>query len=311
MKVFVAGATGAIGRPLVHQLIEAGHEVSAITRSEDRAARLREAGVNAFVGDALDRGLLSRIVEQTRPECLVHQLTTFPTTMRPIRTLRDWRRTVRLRVEGTRSFVDLARSRGVRRVVAQSIAFSYRPMTQPRRATEDDPVYGDGHRAMDLFMRHLSKVEDIVTTTEGVEGVALRYGGWYGPGTFFERGGLMQELATKRRLPLVTGDQGSWNAIHVDDAASGTVAALSGPPGIYNIVDDRPKRWNEFVATFCGAIGAPRPRVVPRWSMAIAGFYLRHLVLHQAPVSNDKAKTLLDWKLSYPTMDRGFEAWGD
>jgi len=149
---------------------------------------------------------------------------------------------------------------------------------------------------MDLFMRHLLRVEQMVTGTEGVEGVALRYGGWYGAGTFFARGELMHRLALKRRLPMVAARQGTWNAIHVEDAAAATVGAMSGPRGIYNVVEDQPKRWNEFVSAYCESIGAPEPRTVPSASVALGGSYLRHLVLHQMPVSNERAKRQLGWE---------------
>ena len=308
VNVFVAGATGAIGLPLVHQLIEGGHTVSAITRSHDRAGHLRALGIDAYVGDALDRTELSRILATTRPEVMVHQLTTFPTTMRPIRTLREWRQTVRLRVRGTQLFADLAKEFDVRRVVAQSIAFGYRPLPVRREVVEGDPYYGRGNRPIDLFMRHLLRLEEIVMNIEGVEGVALRYGGWYGPGTHFARGGLFYESAMKRRLPIVAENTGTWNCVHVEDAASATVASLEGPTGIFNVVDDDPRPWNGFVASYCRAIGAPAPRTVPRWSMIFAGFYLRHLVLHQMPVDNEKAKRELSWKPAYPSIEQGLAA---
>jgi len=308
MRVFVAGATGAIGRPLVRQLIEGGHDVSAITRSSARAASLRGQGVDAHVGDALDASQVSELFRKIRPEVVMHQLTTFPTTLRPARTLRDWRQTVRLRVEGARLFTELARETGARRVVAQSIAFGYRPLPEEIKVVESDPFYGRGRSPMDLVMRHLLRLEEIVTSADGVEGVALRYGGWYGPGTFFAPGDSFHRLGMKRRLVMVRGSQGCWNAIHVEDAASATVAAMSGPEGVFNIVDDEPKRWNDFVSSYCDRIGAPQPRVVPRGTLALTGFYLRHLVLHQMPASNEKAKRDLEWKPRYASLDDGVGA---
>jgi nucleoside-diphosphate-sugar epimerase len=305
MNVFVAGATGAIGQPLVMQLIEAGHTVSAVTRSEDRASQLRSQGVDAYVGNALDRRRMSEILKATTPEAIVHELTTFPTTMRPIRTLREWRQTVRLRVGGTRLFVDLAKQIGIRRVVAQSIAFGYHPLRQPRKATEEDRYYGRGPGLMDLLMRHLLRLESTVTDADGVEGVALRYGGWYGPGTHFAPGGLLHQLAMKGRLPIVKGAGGRWNAIQVDDAASATLASLSGPTGVFNVVDDDPLPWNEFITLYADRIGAPTPRTVAQWKTLPFGFYIRHLLLRQPPASNNKAKTELGWKPRYPTFEDG------
>ena len=305
MKVFVAGATGAIGRPLVRQLIEAGHEVHAITRSEARAARLQELGIDAHVGDALDAGLVRRIVESARPEVMVHQLTTFPTTMNPFRSLPAARQTARLRIDGTRLFMDVARRYDVRRVIAQSIAFMYKPIAEPRLVTEKDPHYGRGARMMDRLMSHLVRVEDMVTGDPEVEGVALRYGGWYGPGTHFEPGELMHRLAMNRRLPRFKGQTKPWNSIHVEDAASATLAALSGPAGIYNVVDDEPVPWNEFVTTYCTAVGAPSPRDLPSWTTALLGFYMRHIVWDQMPVSNEKAKRELGWQPTFPAFKDG------
>lgn len=307
MKVFVAGATGAIGAPLVRQLLESGYDVSAITRSHARADDLRRRGVDAHVGDALDRSRLAEILATTLPEVMVHQLTTFPETMRPVRTLREWRQTVRLRVAGSRLFAELAQKAGVRRVVAQSIAFGYKPLPENRHATEEDPFFGPGRRAMDLFMRHLLRLEEVVMNIDGVEGAALRYGGWYGPGTHWAEGGLFYRQAMKRRIPMVSGRQGVWNAINVEDAASATIAALSGPTGVYNIIDDDPKRWNDFLSAYCKSVGAPPPRTVPRWSLLLGGFYLQHLVLHQVPVANEKAKRDLGWEPRYGTVNDGFE----
>ena len=308
VKVFVAGATGAIGRPLVRQLIEAGHDVSAITRSDHRATSLREQGVDAHVGDALDRTRLAEILEAARPEVLVHQLTTFPESMRPVRTVKEWRQTVRLRVEGIRLFADLAARSGARRVIAQSIAFGYKPGVRGK-ATEEDPFYGHGSRAMDLFMRHLLRLEDVVMNIDGVEGVSLRYGGWYGPGTHFDRDGAVYRLAMKRRVPVLSGTQGVWNSIHVDDAAAATMASLSGPTGVFNIVDDEPLGWSAFVSAYCNSIGAPPPRRVPSWTMAFGSFYMRHLALRQVPVSNEKAKRELEWEPRYPNAGDGFRSW--
>jgi 2-alkyl-3-oxoalkanoate reductase len=305
MNVFVAGATGAIGRPLVDQLVEAGHNVSAITRSEGRADQLRRQGVDAHVGSALDRDRMSEILEATRPEVFLHELTTFPTTLRPIRTFREWRQTVRLRVAGTRLFVNLAKEVGIRRVVAQSIAFGYKPLSHPRRAREEDPFYGHGIRPMDLFMRHLLRLESMVMEAGDIEGVALRYGGWYGPGTHFSPGGVLYGLAMKRRVPIVEGATGTWNVIHVDDAASATVASLSGPTGIFNIVDDDPKVWKDFMSLYTDRIGAPEPRTASQWKSLPFGFYVRHILFHQPPVSNEKAKNKLNWKLRYETFEEG------
>lgn len=281
--------------------------MSAITRSEERADHLRRQDVEAYVGNALDVERVAQVVRSAGPEVLVHQLTTFPASLNPVRTVRELRQTARLRTQGTRLLVDLAHRFGIRRVVAQSIAFGYRPLPQPRRATEDDPFYGNGARAMDLLMRHVLRLEETVTQADGVEGVAIRYGGWYGPKTLFAKGSLFHRLAMARRLPVFRGATGAWNAIHVEDAASATVAALSGPPGIFNVVDDEPLPCGRFIAMYCKGIGAPPPRTLPKWATAFTGFYARHLLCHQPPTSNAKAKHELGWQPLYPSFKDGID----
>lgn len=310
MRVFVAGATGAIGRPLVRQLLAAGHAVSAITRSEERADDLWQQGVDALVGNALDEQRLSEVVRTIHPEVLIHELTTFPTTLQPLRVLRDYRHTARLRVKGAQSFMELARQLGIKRVVAQSIAFGYEPRATAHLATEEDPFYGRGMRPIDFFLSHVQRLEATVTGDRDVEGVALRYGGFYGPGTHFAPNGLFHRLALKRRLPVFQGTTGAWNSIHVDDAASATVAAISGPTGVFNVVDDDPLRYSEFVRLYCDSIAAPTPPTWPRLTTLLTGFCARHLLLHQVAVSNTKAKNQLDWKLRYPTIRDGVESLG-
>jgi nucleoside-diphosphate-sugar epimerase len=308
VKVFVAGATGAIGRPLVSQLLVAGHEVSAMSRSGERAERLRDQGVDAYVGEALDPHRLSQVLGAAKPEVVVHQLTTFPTELSPSKVVRDLRQTSRLRTEGARLLLAAGRRHGLRRVVAQSIAYGYRPLSERRRATEDDPYYGRGQTLLDLFFRHILHLESAVTNAEGVEGVALRYGGWYGPRTHFGRGGAFYRLAMKRRLPAIDGATGAMNAVHVEDAAAAVLTALSGPTGTVNVVDDDPLRADEFVKAYCEGIGAPDPRVLPRWIARFTGFYGRHLLLHQVPVDNAKAKHELGWRPTYPTLPDGLAA---
>lgn len=310
MKVFVAGATRAVGQPLVRQLREAGHEVSAVSRYEENAQRLRSEGVDAHVGDALDRERMREILRTAEPEVVVHQLTTFPSRLRPVEAFRKLRQTNRLRTEGTRLFVDLAGELGVRRVIAQSIAFGYRPLREHRRATEDDPYFSDARGALGIVYRPIGQLESTVTGSEHVEGVALRYGGWYGPGTHFGSDGLAYRAAMKRRFPVVNGVDARINLVHVDDAAGAVVAALEGPTGVFNIVDDEPLPIAELADVYRRAIGAPAPRVFGPWVKPFLGKYNRQLLLHQVPASNERARAELGWRPRYPTFRDGVEALG-
>ena len=303
MKVFVAGATGAVGRPLVRQLLAAGHEVTALTRSPERAERLRSQGVEAVVGDALDAVGVRDAVRRARPEVLVHQLTTFPATLRPLKARRQLVQTNRLRSEGTRILVDAAAEAGARRIVAQSIALLYVP--GPGKRSEADPVYRDGAGMMGALARAVADLEDAVTGTPKLEGVALRYGGWYGPGTHLAPDGLLGRLARRRLLAVPKGAKGQWSALHVEDAASAVLAALEGETGVFNVVDDEPAPWDEILTAFAEAIGAPPPRRSPGFAARLGGAYLRHLLTALPPVSNERARRVLGWTPRYPTWREG------
>ncbi|HET8822781.1 MAG TPA: NAD(P)-dependent oxidoreductase [Thermoleophilaceae bacterium] len=306
MRVFVAGASGAIGRPLVRKLVEAGHEVTGTTRSEERAEEVRERGARAAVVDALDRDALLAAIEEAVPEVVVHELTALPQRMN-FRSGELYESTNRLRTEGTRNLLDGARAAGARRFVTQSIAFAY-PSDGPRVKTEEDPILTDAPEPFGSGVRSLHEMESAVLAAEGLEGLVLRYGFFYGPGTHYGDGGYMLEDVRRRRLPIVGKGTGTFSFIHVDDAADATVAAVErGAPGIYNVTDDEPAALSEWLPALAEAAGARRPLRVPVWlARLVAGRQVADWAGELRGASNEKAKRELGWTPAHASWRTGF-----
>jgi nucleoside-diphosphate-sugar epimerase len=293
MKVFVAGASGAIGRPLVRQLVVAGHEVTGMTRSEDRAADIREAGAAAVVCDVFDAAALETALREAAPEAVVHALTALPARLDYKAKQDPLAATNRVRTEGTRNLLAAAKAAGARRLIAESVAFFYEPRGDWVK-DEEAPLNLGAPGHFGGAAAALADLERQVGDAEGIEGVVLRYGWLYGPGTFFDRVGSQTEDALKRRLPIVGKGEGTFSFVHVEDAAAATVAAVErGAPGIYNVVDDEPAPMREWVPVFCAAVGAKKPMRVPVW--------LARLI-----ASNAKAKRELGWQPSHPSWRQGF-----
>jgi nucleoside-diphosphate-sugar epimerase len=307
MKVFVAGASGAIGRPLVRRLVAAGHEVTGMTRSEDRAAEIREAGAAAVVCDVFDAPALEAAVRKAAPEVVVHELTALPARLDYKAKQDPLAPTNRVRTEGTRNLLAAAKAAGARRLIAESVAFFYKPEGEWVK-DESAPLNLEAPGHFGGAAVALAELERQVTSAEGIEGVVLRYGWLYGPGTFFDRVGSQTEDALKRRLPIVGKGEGTFSFVHVEDAAAATVAAVErGVPGTYNVVDDEPAPMREWVPVFCEAVGAKKPMRVPVW--------LARLIAGAAPVasatqlrgaSNANAKSELGWQPGYPSWREGF-----
>jgi 2-alkyl-3-oxoalkanoate reductase len=304
VRVFVAGATGAIGRPLIPKLLAAGHEVTGMTRAEERAEALRRAGAEAVVVDVFDRERLRAAVEAARPEVVVHELTALPERL-------DYRRddqyepTNRLRREGTAHLIDAARAAGARRFVCQSIAFAYAP-EGGRVKHEDAPLQGaDGRGATAGAVREM---EEAVTGADGLDGLVLRYGFFYGPGTYYADDGATTADVRRRRMPIVGGGTGVFSFVHVDDAAEATVAAVQrGAPGVYNVVDDEPAPLRDWLPVFADAAGAKRPLRVPAWVAKLAaGPAAAANALELRGASNDKAKRELGWAPAHASWRTGF-----
>ncbi len=306
MKVFVAGASGAIGRPLVRQLLAAGHEVTGMPRREERAEKIRAAGAAAVVCDAFDAASLESVVREAAPEVVVHELTSLPHRLDP-KSKDALVPTNRLRSEGTRNLIAAAKAAGARRLIAESVAFFYVPEGDWVK-DEDAPAFAGAPGPFGEAGRALADLERQVTGAEGLEGVVLRYGWFYGPGTYYGREGSATEDFQKRRMPVVGKGSGTFSFIHVDDAAAATVAAVGkGGPGIYNVVDDAPAPMSEWVPAFAEAVGAKKPRRVPVWlARLVAGAAAVGMATDLRGASNAKAKRELGWQPRHPSWSQGF-----
>jgi nucleoside-diphosphate-sugar epimerase len=306
MRVFLAGASGAIGTPLVHRLVAAGHEVTGMTRREDAAQRLRSLGAEAAVCDVFDVDALTRAVGAARPEVVVHQLTALPYRIDPGKA-ETYPATNRLRTEGTANLLGAAKEAGANRFVSQSIAFLYAPRG-PMVVDEEAPVVDDLGGHLGEAMRATLEGERQVLGTEGIEGLVLRYGYFYGPRTTFAPDGAMAEDVRRRRFPIVGSGAGTMSFVHVDDAAAATIAACErGAPGVYNVCDDEPAPMREWIPAYAEAIGAKRPLRVPRWLAGlVAGKSIGRMATELRGASNAKAKRELGWEPRHPSWRRGF-----
>ena len=306
MRVFVAGASGAIGKPLMRQLIAAGHNVTGTTRHEARAEEIRAAGARTVVCDVFDREALEAAVKEAAPEVVVNQLTSLPDEYNPKKV--DYGPTNRVREVGGANLMAAALAVGARRYLTQSIAFIYAPeggwvKDEEARPFEDaPPPFDEGERAMLAHERQ-------VLGTDGIEGVVLRYGQFYGPGTYYTPGsGSLAREVEKRRLPIVGPGTGTASFIHVEDAAAATVAALDhGAPGIYNVTDDEPAPMKKWLPVYAESLGAKRPLRVPTWLARVVGGRMAvEFAVNLRGASNARAKRELGWQPRYPSWRKGF-----
>jgi nucleoside-diphosphate-sugar epimerase len=303
MRVFVAGASGAIGRPLVPMLVAAGHEVTGATRSEERAEAIRAAGATPAVVDALDAGALREAVTAAAPDAVVHQLTSLPERFDPRR--KDiYDATNRVRRDGTRNLLEAARATGARRFVCQSIAFAYQPAAQPVVMDEEAPL---ALGAPPPFGEAVGAIAEMEGAVVDAGGLVLRYGWFYGPGTYYADDGSMTAEVRRRRFPIVGSGAGLWSFIHVDDAAAATVSAVErGAPGIYNVVDDEPAALRDWLPAFAEAVGAGSPRRVPVWLARLVAGPMAAGINVQPGAANAKAKRELGWEPRWPSWRQGF-----
>jgi nucleoside-diphosphate-sugar epimerase len=295
MRVFVAGASGAIGIPLVRALVSHGDEVSALTRTPGKIPYLRELGATPFVADALDRGALTRAVRDARPTHVVHQLTALPPA--GVRTARDLEATNRLRIDGTHNLIEAAVSAGAGRLVIGSFA----PLMADTSEVPPDVQAGiDAVRSME------SQALD-AARRGAIEAVVLRYGLFYGPDNPATR--HLVSLARRRMLPVVRGDRSLLPFIHIDDAVSATVAALDhGASGaIYDIVDDQPASMTEMVVDLAKRVGASRPITIPAWLPKLIAPYMTRITSMRIPLSNAAARAALGWSPKYPSYREGLQ----
>jgi nucleoside-diphosphate-sugar epimerase len=315
MKVFVAGATGVLGRALVPQLMARGHEVVGMTRSASKQDLVRSLGARPVVADALDPDAVARAVASAEPEVIVHQLTALsgPMSVRDARHPERFRGAImtnRLRTEATDHLLAAGRAVGARRFVAQSFGAFRFARTGGPVLTEADPFDPDPSGARQPGLEAILYLERAVTTIEWGEGLALRYGGFYGPGTAISLAPDAQMAAPirKRRFPVVGDGGGVWSHVHIEDAAAVTAAAVDhGQPGIYNVVDDDPAPVREWLPVLASALDAKPPRRVPRWlGRLAAGETATAMMTEARGASNEKAKRELGWQLRYPSWRQGF-----
>jgi nucleoside-diphosphate-sugar epimerase len=309
MKVFVAGATGVMGRQLVPRLIEAGHRVVGMTRTESKRAELWDLGAQPVVVDALDPEQVAKAVGEAEPDVIVHELTAI-TAFDSRRFDRTFALTNRLRTEGTDHLLSAGQAVGVRRFVAQSYAaWPYARVGGPVK-TEDDPLDPSPPRQMRESLAAIRHLEEAVLGADWTEGIVLRYGAFYGPGTSMEPGSEQLEMIRKRKFPVVGDGGGLWSFVHVADAADATVAAIEyGQRGIYNVVDDDPAPVAEWLPALAQQIGAPAPRRVPRLvGRLFAGEAGAVMMTEIRGASNAKAKRELGWRPAHPSWREGFAA---
>jgi nucleoside-diphosphate-sugar epimerase len=271
MRIFLAGATGALGRPLLSRLLVAGHDVVATSRDQAKAAALTAAGATGIALDAFDSDAVRQAIADVRPEVVIHELTALPQTLSPAELKQAVVTTTRLRTETVPVFAAAARDAGARRIIVQSIAFATAP-TGPRVVDENHPLYTDAPKAIRTVVQGVATMETAAGAVDGIEAVVLRYGFLYGPGTWYERTGAVGHLLAKRRLPRIGSGEGHYSWIHVDDAAAVTAAALdSGAAGIYNVCDSEPAMAKDWLPVAVAALGAKKPFHVPARLVAMFG----------------------------------------
>jgi nucleoside-diphosphate-sugar epimerase len=306
MRVFVAGGSGAIGRQLVPKLVAEGHEVVATATSSTKLSEIRAWGADAVVMDGLDRASVTGAVTDARPEVIVHQMT----ALAGVADLRHFDRTFaltnRLRTEGTRYLLEAAVKTGTGRVVAQG--FTGWPNEREGSAVKDETSPLDPHppKAMRQSLAAIAELEESVSNASGVDGLVLRYGNLYGPGSE-----AMLDIVRKRKFPVVGNGAGVWSFIHVADAADATLAAIDrGAAGVYNIVDDDPAPAAEWIPYLAEVLRAKRPLHVPAWAGRLAAGEAAVSMMTQARgSSNTKAKAQLDWAPRHSSWREGFQSW--
>ena len=308
MKVLVAGATGALGQQLVPRLVANRHDVSGITRSASKQDALRALGARPVVADALDPDQVARAVAEAEPDVIVHELTALTGAPNMRRFDREFALTNRLRTEGIDNLLAAGRAVGVKRFVAQSFAGWPFARTGATVKTEDDPLDPNPAQAMHETLDAIRYLERAVVGAEWTEGIALRYGGFYGPGTSLAGDGEFLDMIRRRKLPVVGNGAGVWSFVHIEDAADATLLAVErGRRGVYNVVDDDPAPVSEWLPATAAAIGAKPPRHVPRWlGRALAGEAAAVMMTEVRGASNEKAKRELGWQPAHSSWRVGF-----
>lgn len=308
MKVFVAGATGAIGKYLVPQLVKGGYEVYALTRSAQHVDVLRAAGAEPVVADALDRAAIVAAIQRAEPEVVIHELTALDGVKNFKKFDEEFALTNTLRTEGTDNLLAGARAAGTRRFIAQSYgSWIYAP-TGTGLKTEDDALDPHPPQQQTKSLAAIRYLEATVTGADDIEGIALRYGSLYGAGTNIALDGDIVAMVRKRGLPIVGDGAGVWSFLHAEDAASAAVAAIQrGAPGVYNICDDEPAPVRIWLPDLAREVGAKLPFRFPVWlARPLIGDVGVSMMTQIRGASNARAKRELGWQPCYPTWREGF-----
>jgi nucleoside-diphosphate-sugar epimerase len=307
MRILVAGASGAIGHSLVPMLVARGHDVTGTTRTPEKIALLERQGAHGVVMDALDGAQVRAAVEAVKPDVVVHQLTSIGPNMSFKDLDGSFAATNRLRTEGTDHLLAAAQATGVRRFVAQSFTGWPNERTGGPVKTETDPMDPNPVPASRKSFDAIRHVESAVPGAP-LEGLVLRYGGFYGPGTSLGAGGEIPDMIRKRRFPIIGGGTGVWSFLHIDDAASATVAAVEGgEPGLYNITDDEPAPVSEWLPYLATALGAPRPWRLPTFLVRpMLGDMGVMMMTTSRGSSNAKARRELGWMPRFASWRDGF-----
>lgn len=306
MKVFVAGANGVIGRPLLDRLQDAGHDVVALARSEEKAAALSARGVEPVTADALDHDALRAAVLSAQPEIVINQLTALPWRIDPRKYEQALGPTNRLRREAGPVLASAAVQAGARRIIAQSVCFMLEP-EGPWVLAEEAPLYRDPPKMLREAVDSMMTLEQATLETPGIEGIVLRYGFFYGPGSSYAPDGSMGTDIRKRRMPVLGSGEGRFSFVHVDDAADATVCALDrGAAGIYNIADDEPALQREWVREIARVSHGPKPFHLPLWVGRLAAGPMALGSVSLRGASNAKARRDLGWTPAHPDWRAGF-----
>ena len=307
MRVFVAGATGAIGRHLVRRLATAGHVVVGLTRSSHRAALIRKLGGEPVVGDGLDRETMRQVIGSVRPDTVVHEMTDLGAATDLRRFERSFAASNRLRVEGTDALLSAAYHAGVTHFVAQSYCgWPYAREGDAVKA-ESAPLDPDPPSQLRRALDAIRYLEGVVIGSVQPFGTVLRYGTFYGPGTGLLSDAMVDQLR-RRRVPLVGNGDGWWSLVHVEDAAEATVRAIERRrPGIFNIADDEPAPVRDWLPDLANAVGALPPRRMPAWLAGLlAGGHIVSMMTEQRAGSNAKAREVLHWRPARASWRQGF-----
>jgi 2-alkyl-3-oxoalkanoate reductase len=303
MRVLVAGATGVVGRQLVPQLVAAGHRVTGTTRSAAKADTIHAAGAEAAVVDGLDAVGVGEVVAKAEPEVVIHQMTALSGDFDLRHFGRTFATTNELRTTGLDNLLAAAQASGARRIIAQSFAGFPSIRSGGPVKTEDDPYDPNPPEAMRSTLEAIKYLERTVIASP-LEGIVLRYGPLYGPGS----SDVMVDILKRRQLPVIGNGGGVWSFVHVQDAASAAVAALDrGAPGIYNVVDDEPAPVSVWLPVLARSVGAKPPLRVPAWlGRLVAGEAAVSMMTQVRGASNAKAKRELGWTPAWPTWRDGF-----